>query len=81
MDGGRVQVDLSSYQNDMTTFHSKDDVLALLIHLGYLGYNDATGEVFIPNKEIMDVFRTSTKSEEWIDTFRSFEPFKNQNSL
>lgn len=73
MDGGRVKVDLSTYQNDMTTFHSKDDILALLIHLGYLGYDSDTGEVFIPNKEILDVFKSSTKSPEWAGTFRSFE--------
>ena len=30
--GGRVQVDVSTYQNDMTTFHSRDDILAMLIH-------------------------------------------------
>lgn len=72
MDGGRVKPDLSTYQNDMTTFHSKDDILALLIHLGYLGYDSSTKEVFIPNKEILDVFRASTKSDEWTDTFRSF---------
>lgn len=69
MDGGRIRPDLSTYQNDMTTFHGKDDILALLIHLGYLGYDSSTGEVFIPNKEILDVFRASTKSEEWADTF------------
>lgn len=68
MDGGRVKVDLSTYQNDMTTFHSKDDILALLIHLGYLGYDSETGEVFIPNQEIMDVFRSSTKSAEWTNS-------------
>lgn len=73
MDGGRVKPDLTTYQNDMTTFHGRDDILALLIHLGYLGYDSSTGEVFIPNKEILDVFRTSTKSEEWTDTFRSFQ--------
>lgn len=33
IDGGRYKIDLSTYQNDMTTFHSKDDILALLIHL------------------------------------------------
>ena len=55
------------------TFHSRDDVLSLLIHLGYLGYDDENDEVFIPNREILDEFRTSTKSDEWIDTFRSFE--------
>lgn len=73
MDGGRVEVDLSTYQNDMTTFHSKDDILALLIHLGYLAYDSETGEVFIPNREIMDVFRSSTKSCEWSGTFKAYE--------
>ena len=29
-------------------------------------------QVFIPNKEILDEFRTSTKTDEWIDTFESF---------
>lgn len=73
MDGGRVRVDTSTYQNDMTTFHGRDDVLSLLIHLGYLGYDDERSEVFIPNREILDEFKTSTKSKEWADTFRSFE--------
>ncbi|MBE5999029.1 MAG: hypothetical protein E7237_05380 [Sarcina sp.] len=72
MDGGRIRIDPSSYQNDMTTFHGRDDVFSLLIHLGYLGYDDSTEEVFIPNREILDEFRTSTKSEEWGSTFHSF---------
>ena len=73
MDGGRLKIDPSTYQNDMTTFHGRDDVLSLLIHLGYLGFDDERSEVFIPNREILDEFKTSTKSEEWISTFRSFE--------
>ena len=73
MDGGRVVVDLSTYQNDMSSFHGRDDVLTMLIHLGYLGYDMDTGEVFIPNNEILDEFKASTKSEEWIDTFTSFK--------
>ena len=32
-----------------------------------------TKEVFIPNNEILDEFKTSTKSEEWLDTFTSFK--------
>lgn len=72
MDGGRVQIDTSTYQNDMTTFHGRDDILSLLIHLGYLGYDDTTREVFIPNREILDEFKTSTKSDEWADTFEAF---------
>lgn len=68
MDGGRIRIDTSSYQNDMTTFHGRDDVFSLLIHLGYLGYDDGSEEVFIPNREILDEFRTSTKSKEWDNT-------------
>ena len=69
MDGGHVEADLNDYQNDMTTFHSKDDVMALLVHLGYLGYDESNGTVFIPNKEILTEFRTSTKSDEWTTAF------------
>ncbi|MBQ8085374.1 MAG: PD-(D/E)XK nuclease domain-containing protein, partial [Lachnospiraceae bacterium] len=42
-------------------------------HLGYLKYNSDTREVSIPNKEILDEFKSSTKSEEWIGTFTSFK--------
>lgn len=73
MDGGRLKIDTSTYQNDMTTFSGRDDILSLLIHLGYLGFDDESSEVFIPNKELLDEFRTSTKSGEWIETFKSFE--------
>ncbi len=72
MDGGRLKVDTSTYQNDMTTFTGRDDVLSLLIHLGYLGYDNETSEVFIPNREILDEFRASTKDDGWVDTFASF---------
>lgn len=66
MDGGRLAIDTSTYQNDMTTFMGRDDVLSLLVHLGYLGFDDETNEVFIPNKEILEEFRTSTKTGEWV---------------
>lgn len=72
MDGGRLKIDTSTYQNDMTTFTGRDDVLSLLIHLGYLGYDDDKCEVFIPNREIMDEFKSSTKNAEWVDAFASF---------
>ena len=76
MDGGRLKVDTSTYQNDMTTFHGREDILSLLIHLGYLGYDDEYSEVFIPNKEILDEFKTSTKSSEWTEPFRAYERSK-----
>ena len=63
MDGGRIKIDTSTYQNDMTTFNGRDDILSLLIHLGYLGYEDEKSEVYIPNREILEVFKISTKSD------------------
>ncbi len=73
MDGGRVAINIKKYQNDMTTFNGRDDVLTLLIHLGYLGYDAETTEVFIPNKEILDVFKDSTEENEWAELFRAFK--------
>lgn len=38
--GGSAAVDTDSFQNDIKTFSCKDDVLTLLIHLGYLTYEE-----------------------------------------
>lgn len=73
MDGGRIPVDITGYQNDMTTFHSRDDILTMLIHLGYLGYDSVTKELFIPNKEVLQVFKSSTKTREWAATFKAIQ--------
>ena len=47
--GARIKIEVGSFQNDMTTFHCADDVLTLLIHLGYLAYDSKTEKAFIPN--------------------------------
>ena len=51
-----------TFTNDMVTFESKDDILTLLIHLGYLGYNFDDRTVYIPNKEIADEFVISMEA-------------------
>ena len=73
MNGGRAVIDIRSYQNDMTNFNGRDDVLSLLIHLGYLKFDTETNEVAIPNREIMAEFQSSTKSEEWTGTLKAFK--------
>ena len=73
MNGGRVAVDITGYQNDMTSFHSKDDIMTMLIHLGYLEYDSENGTVFIPNREVMQVFKSSTKGCDWTASFRALE--------
>lgn len=56
MAGERVFVNIGSFTNDMVTFHSKDDVLTLLIHLGYLAYDFKYKSVYIPNDEMKGIF-------------------------
>ena len=40
------------FGNDMTTFATKDDVLTLLVYLGYLTYDNEKETVEIPNREV-----------------------------
>lgn len=62
---GRCKIDTTTAQNDMTTFRTKDDVLTLLIHLGYLTYDRQKKETFIPNREIAWEFMRSVKTGGW----------------
>ena len=72
--GESVPVDTSGFTNDMTTFHCADDVLTLLVHLGYLCYDRAHETVRIPNKEVAREYVTSIKRiEGWGEVIRSVE--------
>ena len=64
--GEDVVVNVAKFQNDMVTFKTKNDVLTLLIHLGYLAIkpdsdirvdNISKFVVHIPNEEIKMEFR------------------------
>lgn len=76
MANDRREIDTGSFTNDMTTFANADDVLTLLIHLGYLGYDREKKQVFIPNKEIMQEFVTTTKATKWNEVIRSINRSK-----
>lgn len=54
--GECVKIMSESFQNDMTSIRSKDDVLTLLVHLGYLAYDAKKECVFIPNEEVKKEF-------------------------
>lgn len=69
--GKDIYVNTNKFQNDMTTFKSKDDVLTLLIHLGYLGYNSEDRTVYIPNKEVESSFISSIEDSSWNETARA----------
>ena len=74
--GEKVAVNPDKFQNDMTTFHSADDVLTLLVHLGYLTYDEQNRIVWIPNGEVRQEFINSIEDGGWepvVQAIRSSE--------
>ena len=63
--GESVPVNTGSFTNDMTTFHTEDDVLTLLIHLGYLAYDYDNKTVKIPNSEVRAEYVNSVSVSDW----------------
>ena len=63
--GGRVAINPGKFQNDMTSFRSADDVLTLLVHLGYLTFDFDTKEAYIPNNEVQQEFINSIEDGGW----------------
>ena len=63
--GERCKIDAGTFQNDMTSFTWKDDVLTLLVHLGYLAYDADSNEVFIPNEEVQSEFDRAIRYSGW----------------
>lgn len=71
--GLRRRIDVESFQNDMTSFNSADDVITLLIHMGYLAYDNQTKEVFIPNEEVRGIFLRAIKNDGWDDVVKAVQ--------
>ena len=68
--GEEIPVDVGSFQNDFETFNKADDVLTLLIHVGYLTYHTENGTVRIPNSEVREEFQqlisSKNESKQWM---------------
>ncbi len=54
--GHSFRIAPDSFENDMSKVNSRDQVLTLLAHLGYLAFDADTYEVRIPNEEIRREF-------------------------
>ena len=63
--GEHVYVNTTKFQNDMSIVRSKNDVLTVLIHLGYLAYDEDLGECYIPNKEVADELLNAVEDTSW----------------
>ena len=71
--GERKVIDPSTFTNDMVTFNSQDDVLTLLVHLGYLTFDSETNEVSIPNYEVSEQFASTIKITNWSEISKSLK--------
>ena len=71
--GSNVPVNTETFSNDMTTFASKDDVLTLLVHLGYLTYHHTTESVAIPNREVSKEYVNAISTMDWPEVIRSIQ--------
>ena len=65
LSGAAVRVNTATFNNDIRSIRSKDDVLTYLIHLGYLGYDQTRKMAFVPNEEIRQELTVAVESKTW----------------
>ena len=73
LSGESIPVITTKFQNDMNVINSRNDVLTVLIHLGYLAYNRDTNRCYIPNKEVADEMNNAVQSTEWSQLAKTLE--------
>ena len=71
--GGRCKVNPTKFQNDMSIIRSKDDVLTVLIHLGYLSYDWRKDECYIPNKEVAGEMVNAVEDNNWTNVVKALQ--------
>jgi len=71
--GDRRHINTGKFCNDMTHFDSADDVMTLLIHLGYLAYDFEHEEVYIPNREISKEFYNAVEGSGWNEVIKAVQ--------
>lgn len=65
LSGNRSKVDPKGFGNDLSDVRSCDDVLTVLIHLGYLTYDRRAQECFVPNWEVAGEMENAIKANKW----------------
>lgn len=57
----------------MSVVKSKDDVLTVLIHLGYLAYDENNKKCYIPNKEVAGEWINAVKDNQWMEIVNTIQ--------
>ena len=74
--GQRVGVDTGTFLNDLSEISSRDDVLTVLIHLGYLSYDRVEQECYIPNHEVRLELEKAVRKNNWSPVVRAIDTSK-----
>ena len=75
--GAKVRINTGTFSNDMTTFATKDDILTLLVHLGYLTYDSEKESVSIPNSEVSQEYINAISTMDWKNVIESVDESRN----
>ena len=76
IEGSTIQFSCTTFQNDMVSIKTKDDIFSLLVCLGYLGcVDDGDGYhlAYVPNKEIRTALSSIVKSQPWFNSMPIIE--------
>ncbi|MGN0356196.1 MAG: AAA family ATPase [Muricoprocola sp.] len=81
LSGGKVRLNVNTFQNDLSTVASKDDALTALIHLGYLGYDADRKSAYMPNYEVAAAFDLALQTGSWKEVARSISSSRQEKVL
>jgi len=71
--GGRTGVNTTKFRNDLSDIRSRDDVLTVLIHLGYLAFDWERRECYVPNYEVSEELANAVEETGWPEVAKALE--------
>ena len=71
--GGRANVNTTKFRNDLAAIRSRDDVLTVLIHLGYLSFDWERRECYVPNYEVSEELANAVEETGWTVVARALQ--------
>ena len=71
--GERCHVEPIGFRNDLAQINSRDDVLTVLIHLGYLSYDRRERKCYVPNLEVSDELKNAVRETAWTEVTKALE--------
>ena len=71
--GGRAMVNTTKFRNDLSAIRSRDDVLTVLIHLGYLAFDWERRECYVPNYEVSEELANAVEETGWTEIAKALD--------